>query len=455
MPPSIALLLCILFILYLFRIDFKRETHVSRSIWIPLIWVMIIASRPVSLWLNPGAVGGSEVYLEGSPLDRNIYLLLIIIGAYILSRRKIDWSQLCRNNAFIFLFMLYGGISIMWSDFPLVSFKRWIKGVGMIIMIVIILTENHPVEALKTIIRRMAYVHVPLSIVFIKYFPQWGRDYSFWEGAISYSGVTYNKNTLGYLCLISGLFFCWRLLLLWQNRRVSIDKKELYINIFFLVMIVWLFDKASSATSFICLIIGVVIIKSYDLSFVKKNLHSNVFHLLLITLCVLTLAMFDFTAMLSSAVDITGHSSTFWGRTEMWSYLVTIDIPSIIGTGYESFWIGNRLENLWAKYWWRPNQSHNGYLEIYLNLGWIGLILLGGVILTSYRNILKSFNSNFDYGRFRMAFLIVALLYNVTEAAFKGLHIIWFVFLLISINYSQKIESESPGKNRVPGELNI
>lgn len=449
MPPSIALSLCILFILYLFRIDFKRETHVSLSIWIPLIWVMIIASRPVSLWLNPGAMGGSDAYFEGSPLDRSIYLLLIVIGVYILSRRKIDWSRIGKNNALIFLFMLYGGISIIWSDFPYVSFKRWIKGVGTLTMVVIILTDPDPIEAFKIVIRRSAYVLIPLSIVFIKYFPIYGRSYSIWTGEVNYSGVTYNKNSLGYLSLICGFFFCWRLLLLWQNRKISINKKELYINVLFLLMIVWLLDKANSATALVSLIIGLVIMKSFDLSFIKRNIQSNVLYITLIILCFLPFFLIDSGLLLSSVVNLTGHAETFWGRSEMWKYLITMDINSLIGTGYESFWLGNRVEALWAKHWWRPNQAHNGYIETYLNLGWIGLILLVGVILTSYRNILKSFNSNFDYGRFRMAFLIIVLLYNVTEAAFKGLHIIWFVFLVISMNYSHEIASEGPEKPSV------
>jgi O-antigen ligase len=157
----------------------------------------------------------------------------------------------------------------------------------------------------------------------------------------------------------------------------------------------------------------------------------------------------DSKALLSSAVDIAGRSETFWGRSEMWKMLITMNTSPLIGVGYESFWLGSRLDTLWTEYWWHPNQAHNGYLETYLNLGWIGLILLGGVILNSYRNILKSFNSNFDYGRFRMAFLIIALLYNVTSAAFKGLHIIWFVFLVISMNYSHEIVSEGPEKPSV------
>ncbi len=79
------------------------------------------------------------------------------------------------------------------------------------------------------------------------------------------------------------------------------------------------------------------------------------------------------------------------------------------------------------------NEAHNGYLEIYLNLGLIGLFLLIGVIVSSYKKILKTFMFDFDYGRFQMGFLITALVYNIAESAFKGLHLVWYIFLLISV----------------------
>jgi len=52
MPPIIATLVCIVFILYLIRLENKRDHHVSRAIWIPLIWILIIGSRGVSSWIS-------------------------------------------------------------------------------------------------------------------------------------------------------------------------------------------------------------------------------------------------------------------------------------------------------------------------------------------------------------------------------------------------------------------
>jgi len=49
-----------------------------------------------------------------------------------------------------------------------------------------------------------------------------------------------------------------------------------------------------------------------------------------------------------------------------------------IGAGFESFWLGPRLNKLWAQYNFMPNQAHNGYIEIYLNLGGSVCVCLAG-----------------------------------------------------------------------------
>ncbi|MFX1590782.1 MAG: O-antigen ligase family protein, partial [Promethearchaeota archaeon] len=141
----------------------------------------------------------------------------------------------------------------------------------------------------------------------------------------------------------------------------------------------------------------------------------------------------QFDSMLSLAVGFTGHEETFWGRVALWKGLLNMSTNPLLGSGFESFWLGDRLAEIWENYWWHPNQAHNGYIEIYLNLGLIGLFLLIGVIVSGYKKICKVLLINFDYGRFQMAFLIIATIYNITEAAFKGLGLVWFIFLTIAV----------------------
>jgi len=132
----------------------------------------------------------------------------------------------------------------------------------------------------------------------------------------------------------------------------------------------------------------------------------------------------------TALVEAMGRDPTLTGRTHLWDQLLRMTVDPWFGTGFESFWLGERTDALWKKYWWRPNQAHNGYLETYLNLGWIGVILLGVTVVAGYRHVVAKFRQDPAIARISLAFFSMAVVYNLTEAAFKGIHVVWIVFLL-------------------------
>jgi O-antigen ligase len=128
-------------------------------------------------------------------------------------------------------------------------------------------------------------------------------------------------------------------------------------------------------------------------------------------------------------------SATLTDRTLLWSELLKFKINPIFGTGFESFWLGPRLQTLWLKLWWHPNEAHNGYLETYLNLGLIGLFLFIGVLVVSYAKARAELLRNFELGRFRLAFLLAIVAYNWTEAGVKNISPMWFLLYIIALDY--------------------
>ena len=176
MPAIFATFLYVSFILYLFISDYRNGRKASKPLWIPLIWMLIVASKPVSFWLD-GGVNYQTLndYLEGSPLDRNVFLILILAALGILVRRQISWRELASRNAVLVLFVMYCGLSVLWSDYPELSFKRWVKQIGSVLMVLVVLSDPEPERAVTALFKRVAYVLVPLSVLFIKYYPDIGR----------------------------------------------------------------------------------------------------------------------------------------------------------------------------------------------------------------------------------------------------------------------------------------
>jgi O-antigen ligase len=130
-----------------------------------------------------------------------------------------------------------------------------------------------------------------------------------------------------------------------------------------------------------------------------------------------------------------GRGSDMSGRTVLWTALLGLHTNPIFGSGFESFWLGERPKQLEGIFFFIPNEAHNGYLEIYLTLGLIGLFLLIGLFVGTFWKIRLELFRNFEWGRYRLGFLAAVVLYNWTEAAFKTLNPIWFAFYLIAMDY--------------------
>ena len=85
--------------------------------------------------------------------------------------------------------------------------KRWVKELGNPIMALVILTEPRPYEAVGTVLRRLAFLMLPLSVLFLRYYPELGRSYHA-DGSPMFTGVGHQKNDLGSMCLMAGYLCC-------------------------------------------------------------------------------------------------------------------------------------------------------------------------------------------------------------------------------------------------------
>ena len=70
----------------------------------------------------------------------------------------------------------------------------------------------------------------------------------------------------------------------------------------------------------------------------------------------------------------------------------------ILGVGFDSFWTSPNAQtfhqNLDLLHWFHAdqiNEAHNGYIEVYLNLGWVGLGLISLVLISGYRSAVAAF----------------------------------------------------------------
>lgn len=434
MSPQIAIVVYTLGIVGLFALDRERNARTSRVLWIPVVWLWIAGSREVSQWLatlgmgQAGTLSGSpDSYVEGNPIDRAVYTGLLVLGMIVLFRRGSEISRLLRANAPILLFFLYCAASILWSDYPEIAFKRWIKALGDVVMVMVVLTDHDRLAAVRRILARGGFLLIPLSVLLIKYAPELSKGYKAASGEAVYSGVAMHKNMLGITCLIFGLGSLWRFLSAFRDREDAHRMHKLIAHGTLLAMTLWLFWMANSMTSFFCFLLGSGLLMATSFRVLVRRL--SVVHFLVATVVSVSLCTLFF-GFGSVALDTMGRDPSLTGRTAIWDLVLSLSGNPFYGTGFESFWLGPRLAKVWSLYWWHPNEAHNGYLEVYLNLGWIGLFLLAILIIKGYGNVLDTLRGHTEIGQLGLAYFAVGLVYNFTEAGFRMLNPIWIIFLL-------------------------
>jgi O-antigen ligase len=428
MPPWIASFLFTIGIAGLFILNRDREARTSKALWLPVLWLLIVGSRPMSVWLQMGPPRLPEEYLEGSPLDRNIYAVLLAAGIVVLFARQSTVVKVLRANGPLILFLFYCAVSISWSDYPNVAFKRWIKFLGDYVMVLVVVTDSNPLCAIKRVLARVGFLLLPISILLIKYYPDLGRVYaSHWDATVYYAGVTSDKNMLGMTCMVFGVGSVWCFLQELQRDKHTRRIGTLIAHGAILAMVFWLFRMANSMTSFSCFLMASALIVATSFRGLARK--PWLVHLLIVLVLSLSVSAL-FLNVGSGLVENLGRDATLTGRTELWEQLLKLNTNSILGTGFESFWLGSRVVQLWSIYWWHPNESHNGYLEVYLNLGWIGIGLLAVIFVTGYRSIVRLLSQEPEAARLCLACFLIGVAYNFTEAAIKTTGLVWIAFVL-------------------------
>ena len=83
-------------------------------------------------------------------------------------------------------------------------------------------------------------------------------------------------------------------------------------------------------------------------------------------------------------------------------------------------------------------RAHNGYLEQYLNLGFLGLAFIGLIMLSGLVKIKRSLNVDYSSGMLRLCFVLTVLLYNYTEATFYGVSNMWLLTLIAVMDFGDQ-----------------
>ncbi|MEL7005769.1 MAG: O-antigen ligase family protein [Bacteroidota bacterium] len=178
---------------------------------------------------------------------------------------------------------------------------------------------------------------------------------------------------------------------------------------------------STSGTGFAVAIVSLIVLYSYR--FYQDQGKRRRLYLEIITLVTIVLI----TAIASSWQDIllnAGKDITLTGRTEIWgvSLYLLFKERLLFGFGRGAFWApGSQFAELAGAAvgnQYIPPHSHNGFIDLMLDIGCIGLLLFIISFILSYRNaITRSFVSRRAKDLWPMILLSWLFFYNFTESS--------------------------------------
>lgn len=419
MVPVIALIICTTLVLSLLMLERKQAPEVSLALWVPTVWMIVIASKPLGVWFH--SAGGADIE-SGSLLDQIFHLSVLCIGIIVLFRRRFGWLEAIKNNSLAILLISFMLASIGWSEIPFISIKRWSKELIALVMAFLVLSEDNPRKAMESIFRRTIYVLIPFSYLVIHYYPEYGRLYGRWSGELMWVGMALQKNSLGRLCIFSAFFLSWALLKRRGDRDNPSAKYHSYVEVLMLFLTLWLMGGPEhvltySATSTVSLLFGIICLFWLLWKKKRESLHGSKALMVITALTMVygTATPFAGKLALLDVSSALGREETLTGRSEIWETLIPYALKEpIIGYGFGGFWT-NEMKKIAI-----VGHAHNGYLDMILSLGFVGLGILCLFLLSFICKAKEILDEDFFWGSLCICIVNVAVVHNIAESSFSS-----------------------------------
>ncbi|MEL7241326.1 MAG: O-antigen ligase family protein [Cyanobacteria bacterium J06573_2] len=397
-----------------FRLIEKLATHT-----LILITVGALAIKP--------AIEVSQTPLGGAAVDKLLNALSYLILFCLITYYWKGFLYVSSKSMLQILLLILILFSILWSA-DMASSINLIRGLVRIYLLAIYLAMRYTFKEQIRLIAFALGVTAVLSIIF-PLMPGFTGKHITPELAGSWSGIFGHKNELGYMMAWSSGTFL--------HLALS-ETKYRYLRLGLFALSVCLIILSRSTTSLMILLTMISLLPLYKLS-TNNNYKLQIIMISFVLMLLVTGSILIF-GNAESIVGASGKDLTFSGRTDLWEPVLTkvLDRP-LFGYGFAGFWNSPLASNLRLTYEWASN-SHNGFLEIMLDLGLGGfLIFAAGFIRFFYMSLYRVVSiakKPEDY--LPMQIIAILIIVNISEARLLTPSWNWFMYLTTSLTLTME-----------------
>lgn len=348
--------------------------------------------------------GGNDGGIDG---DQRTQVLLAVMYAVVIVLAVIQFRKTIQSfsrNPSLLGLLLLACASPLWAEASDLVSRRALALVGTTLFGVALATRFSLEEQLK--ILRWAFRIGALATVMLGIGSP-SRALSAVGGGGGIRGVFPHKNILGGAMALA-------FLVEWYLREQGIREK--IVRIASLTAYAVLLVASDSLTSIVTLVAALAATWAFRVLYARLQIP-------LAALAIFVLAVVGSVSLVGieagDVMGLMGRSSDMTGRTELWSAVgQTILQRPLLGFGFSGFWKGassssTLIEN---QIRWTPTYSHNGYLEIALSLGILGLLFVAWMLASGLKRAWRQAKEGESYlDSWPLALFLFVAIHNVAE----------------------------------------
>jgi O-antigen ligase len=369
--------------------------------------------------------------MEARPENRIFWPVIAAIAIALAAQNRSRLGKFTFSPPLICLFayLAFAGASVLWAFSSDRSLIRFVQQVMVITSIVLpAMLSAQAADMMRGLFLCFA-VALILNIPFVL-----GGYVTIVPYASSHGSVLVNIGYQGYFLGKNYLGECAALALLLSFHEMQYRGWRRTFGFIIAVVAIILLFLSSCKTA-----LGLALISPFLAGFTlfarKITRMSPAIILLSIPLCYILLSSVSNFNM-NRISYILYRDSTLTGRTIIWDFAQSeIDRSPFLGWGYQSFWLVPGSPAVvdapgWVKM--MPN-SHNGYYDTMLEMGYVGLAFLLVFILATLHAVGRVADRDPARARLVLSLAVFIIFYNYFESYWmRGFEFLWVVFVILA-----------------------
>jgi exopolysaccharide production protein ExoQ len=383
---------------------------------------------PLMVILSGGeSEGDNSIGATSYPVLQLLFFINFAISFVLLVLRYKSALYALSKDRFISTLLGVSLLSILWSVVPSVTIVRNVALIGSSLFGLYLASRYSLKEQLQLLAWSFG-IAIALSLIFVVILPKYGIMAGTHSG--KWRGIFTHKNVLGKSMILSSIIF---LLTALSERK---HKILLWSGLGLSVLLLLMSNSSSSLINFVIIAVVFFAVKVMRLPY---PVMVPAIFLLAIVGILTNIWLLNNTA---SILGSFGKDASLTGRVDLW--------PAVLDKIWQRPWLGYGFSGFWGRDWdsesayiwtvtgWTPPNSHNGLLDLWIDLGLLGLcVFLVGFLVSVIQGLAWVRSSKTADAFWPILYIVYFWLSNQTESALLVQNeIYWLLYVTVVLSLS-------------------